>query len=83
MYLNRTICDVLEEMRSCIKTMNFSYLMGLVEEIQSMGNRMEATLSDKHDFENLHARKKELSKEVKLLEQKIKELMEANNEKTK
>jgi len=44
---NRTLCDVLEEMRECYKTHNYSYLMGLVEEAQGMGRRMEAGLWDK------------------------------------
>lgn len=48
--VNRTLCGVLEEMRKAYETRNFSYLPGLIEEAQRMGNRMEAALSDKHDL---------------------------------
>lgn len=37
---NRTACDVLEAMRQCSKTGNFSYLPGLVEELQNITIRM-------------------------------------------
>lgn len=43
---NRYVCDVIKEARACCKTLNFSYLPGLLEEIQTMVNRMEATLED-------------------------------------
>jgi hypothetical protein len=43
---NRTLCSVLEEMRSCYKTRNFAPLKGLIEEAQIYGNRMEAKLFD-------------------------------------
>lgn len=48
---NRTICNVLEEMRQCHETRNFSYLLGLIEEAQSMANRMEAALYDQSDLD--------------------------------
>ena len=34
MYISRTVCDVLHEIRKCDETKNYSYLLGLVEEIQ-------------------------------------------------
>lgn len=46
-YLNRNLCEVFEEMRTMHKTRNYSYLLGLIEEAQTMGNRMEAGLDDK------------------------------------
>lgn len=46
LWINRTICDVLSEMRKCHETHNYAYLPGLIEEAQSMANRMEAALSD-------------------------------------
>ena len=64
MYLNRTLCDVFEEMRKCSETRNFSYLPGLIEEAQHMANRMEAALQDVGDIETLHDRKCKLEKEV-------------------
>lgn len=63
-YLSRTICDVLEEIRKCHDTRNYSYLKGLIEEAQSMANKMEAALETVKDLERLEARRKELSKEV-------------------
>ena len=66
--INRTMCDVLEEMRECTKTLNFSYLLGLIEEAQSLGNRMEAKLYDIKDYERLHDDIKDLQKKKKKLE---------------
>lgn len=72
---NRTLCSVLEEMRKAYETRNFSYLIGLIEEAQSMGNRMESKLWDQKDFERAkedHSRikseLKELKKEKNLLD---------------
>ena len=52
---NRTLCEVLTEMRACYKTRNFASLAGLVEEAQSMGNRMEARIDDIKDVERWEA----------------------------
>jgi len=67
---HRYICSVLDEMRECVKTSNFSYLSGLIEEAQSLVNRMESRLYEIKDFERLHedirilkAEKKKLEKE--------------------
>ena len=60
---NRTACDILEEMRMCCKTLNFSYLSGLIEELQSACQRMESKLYTIKDFEFLE-------KEIKRLEKK-------------
>lgn len=49
MWLARTLCDVLEECRKTTQTLNFSYLLGLLEEAQTMANRMEAGLEEKGD----------------------------------
>jgi len=68
---NRTICEVLQEMRSCYNTRNFAGLLGLVEEAQSMANKMEAGLQDKHNVEELREEKKDLKKDLKLLEAQI------------
>ncbi len=67
MYPNRTLCAVLGEMRDCFKTHNFSYLNGLIEEAQSMGNRMEGALQDMKDIERMQAQRSELYKEVEEL----------------
>ena len=69
-YVNRTLCDVLNEMRKACKTANYSYLPGLIEEAQSMGNRMEAALFDQKDIQSAHKYLKKLKKEIKELEGK-------------
>ena len=72
----RYICDVLYEMRACTKTLNFSYLIGLIEELQTLVNRMETRIYEMKDFDNLHEeirvlkkKKKKLEKEVEVLEE--------------
>jgi len=70
------MCDVLEEMRDCTKTLNFSYLLGLIEEAQSLGNRMEAKLYDIKDYERLRDDIKDLKKKKKKLEEKVEKLEE-------
>lgn len=62
---NRTVCDVLAEMRKCYETRNFSYLLGLIEELQSLGNRMESALSDKNDVREWTEKRYDLKKEIK------------------
>ena len=69
--LNRFVCDVLTEMRPCMETRNFAILPSLIEEVQTMVNRMEMALADMKDLERL---KKEIvykKEELKKLEKKI------------
>jgi hypothetical protein len=68
---NRYLCDVLGEMRECVKTLNFSYLLGLIEEAQTFANRMESKLYEIKDFERLHEEIKDLKKKRKNLEKKV------------
>jgi hypothetical protein len=68
-YNNRTLCEVLEEMRKLDKAKNYSGLAGLIEEAQSMGNRMEAGLSDSKDLLKLS---KDTSKARKLFKKEKK-----------
>lgn len=75
---NRTLCDVLKEMRTCNETRNYSYLLGLIEEAQHMGYRMEAALFDQKD---LYKAKKELDKVSKELKALRKEKESLENEK--
>jgi hypothetical protein len=75
---NRYICSVLEEMRTCIETLNFSILLSLIEEVQVMANRMEAKLYDMRDHEDLLNDIKDKKKELKIL---VKELKEKKEEK--
>ena len=67
---NRYLCSVLDEMRECTKTLNFSYLLGLIEEAQTLGNRMEAKLYDIRDYERLHEDIRDLKKKKKLEDMK-------------
>jgi predicted nucleic acid-binding Zn-ribbon protein len=80
-FTNRTMCEVLEEIRKLDKVKNYSGLLGLVEEIQSMANRMESALHDQKDVVKLKEGLKELKKEYKKalqeyqdLEKKLKKL---------
>lgn len=68
---NRTLCDVLSEMRKCTETLNFSYLSSLIEEAQYMGNRMEASLYDKYDYNRLKKDIKELKEQKKKLTEEL------------
>lgn len=67
---NRYICEVLEEMRTCLTTHNFSYLPGLIEEAQTMASRMEAHIRESKSLDWYHEQKRDLKKEIKELEQK-------------
>lgn len=71
---NRTLCDVLKEMRKCQETHNYSYLPSLIEEAQHMGNRMEAALYDKKDLEHYQREVKKLKKEIKTLKEEKEKL---------
>ena len=70
--LNRYVCEVLEEMRTCTKTLNFAVIPSLIEEVQTMVNRMEMALSDMKDLETLKDDIQEKKEELKVLEKKIK-----------
>ena len=66
---NRLLCTVLEEMRDCVKTLNFSYLSGLIEEAQSLASRMESRLYDMKDHDRLLDDIRDLKKEKKKLKE--------------
>lgn len=70
---NRTLCSVLQEMRTCYKTRNFAMLPGLIEEAQTYGNRMEAKLSDVSDYNGLKKRYKALQEKMQELNKQIEE----------
>jgi hypothetical protein len=75
--LNRTICDVLGEMRKLYETRNFSALLGLIEEAQIMSSRMEAKLYSVKDINYAEEIKAKLKKEIKELETKKEEIADA------
>ena len=47
---NRVVCDVLKEIRTAVKVGRIDMILGLVEEVQTAVNRMEAKL---YDYSNL------------------------------
>lgn len=72
--IERYMCDILEEMRSTTKTLNFGGLLGMIEEAQVTANRMEASLtmeknvqSLSEDIHLLKKARKALTKEVRAL----------------
>jgi hypothetical protein len=71
------MCDVLREMRDCAKTSNFSYLGGLIEEAQSMANRMESRLWDQKQFDQSRGQYLSLKEKVEEQRKKITGLEEA------
>ena len=73
---NRMICTVFEEMRKCFETRNFSYLDGLIEEAQSLANRMESKLETISDFPHYENRVRAIKKELKDLQEKQAKLEE-------
>ena len=73
-YVNRTLCDVLNDMRKCSTTMNFAPLMSLIEEAQIYGNRMESGLSDKGDIKAMNKEWSELKNKLKELRKEVKEV---------
>lgn len=76
----RTVCDCLAEMRKCSETKNYSHLDGLIEEVQSMVNRMEAGLDAKKDVFYYKDEAKKLRLECKKLKKKVNKLDPENEE---
>ncbi len=75
----RSLCCVLDDMRSCHKTRNFSYLPGLIEEAQYRANRMENAIEKIGGWEGVRSQEKQrikLKKEIKDLEEKRDKLKE-------
>jgi len=63
-YPNRSLCSMLEDLRTAHKVKNYSYLDGLIEEIQWAGSRMEAALNDIKDIKSLKEERSKLKAEV-------------------
>lgn len=78
---NRYICSVLEEIRKCHETRNYSILVSLVEEAQTLANRMESALNDYGDYDRMLEERKDLKKELKQLNNKIKEAENGKSDK--
>lgn len=65
---SRTLCAVLGELRSCVDTLSFGNMRGLIEEAQSLGNRMEAGLERKKAVRDGAEYVRELRAEILQLE---------------
>jgi hypothetical protein len=74
---NRTLCSVLDGMRDAVKTLNFSFIPGAIEEAQFLANRMEAALGDQKDIMALKELRSKLRHEVRELEIEVKNLRKA------
>ena len=85
---NRYVCSVLEEMRELLKKLD-KHSIGryksvqamMIEEAQTMVNRMEASLYDKSDISKATEKRAELQREVRKLKSDLKLLKEAKGEK--
>ena len=78
-YGTRTLCSILENMRSLNKTKNYSYLSGLIEEAQYRAERMENALEAYGDswggsLKEMEKTRVRLKKEIGLLKEEKEEL---------
>ena len=48
-FVKRYLCGVLDNMRACVKTLNFSILESLIEEAQFQAERLEAGLERRNE----------------------------------
>lgn len=80
-YPNRTLCSILEDMRQLHKTHNYSYLNGLIEEVQFYGNRMEAAIEDKRDLYRAKKALSDIKKEYREMVAKYNEKVDEINQK--
>ena len=78
---NRTVCEVLGEIRDANKNRNYSYLESLIEEVQMMANRMESALYDQSDLRSAAKKLKELKAEKIKLKEEIQNLKDKKKEK--
>ena len=72
--IDRTLCDVLDEMRKADQTKNYCGLLGLIEEVQRYGNRMESALSEHKSLHEISEQKALYKKEIRDLEAKLDKL---------
>lgn len=89
---NRYVCDTLEEMRKSLGVLDIDYMDTvtfkryrchqklLIEEAQTMVNRMEAALHDVGDVRRMQERRIELKKEIKILKAEKKKLKGTDDE---
>ena len=77
-YPNRYMCSALEEMRTILTKLDIhsidrykSLMAIMIEEVQTMGNRMEASLEDKGDVRKLTEKRAKLRREVEKLKAEV------------
>ena len=82
-YPNRYLCSVLEEMRDQLKLLDINNLDRyrsitalMIEEVQTLGNRMEAGLEDLKDIDDLLEKRVKLKRDIKKLQKEKNQLSE-------
>jgi hypothetical protein len=73
---SRYVCSVLDEMRTAVKVGRIDMLVGLIEEIQVLVNRMEAKLVDYSDMGYDLRTARELKKSIKAMKETATEIEE-------
>jgi hypothetical protein len=81
--MHRSVCEVLYEMRACLKSLNFGCLQGQIEEVQILANRMESALTEKRSLEEWHNKAKEEKADYERLLKVTNKLRVKAGEKTK
>ena len=70
----RMLCSILDDMRNCEKTRNYSYMGALIEELQYRANRMEDRLerfcSEYGGVSDLEEQRNKLKVEIEELKKK-------------
>lgn len=72
--IHRYMCDVLDEMRTAVKVGRIDMLIGLIEEMQIMGNRMEAKLQEYADLGYRLEEYKKIKNDIKAAKAELKEV---------
>lgn len=68
---SRYVCSVLDEVRTALKVGRIDMVLGLVEEVQTLVNRMEAKLADYSDMGYDLKRARGLRKRIAEIERSI------------
>ena len=73
---SRYVCQVLDEMRTCHRLFKMDMIPGLIEEVQTLVNRMEAKLQDYSNLGYDLKRGRKLRKEMADMEEQIEKMEE-------
>lgn len=77
MSTHRYVCSVLTEMRNCHRLYKMDMIPGLIEEVQTLVNRMEAKLADYAELGYDLKTASKLKKTIKLYRDEVEDLEEA------